>query len=70
MNALNVYQINIFQVLILIFKVKYNMAPEAITELFKPIHHKYCTKSSSQKLFQKQQLFQFQVEDHFYGTIA
>ena len=23
-----------------------------------------------QKLFQKQQLFQFQVEDHFYGTIS
>ena len=51
MNALNVYQINIFQVLILMFKVKHNMAPAAISELFKPIHHKYCTKSSSQNFY-------------------
>ena len=33
------------------FKVKHNMAPAAITELFKPINHKYCTKSSSQNFY-------------------
>ena len=49
MNALNVYQINIFDTYV--YKVKHNMAPAAITEFFKLIHRKYCTKSSSQNFY-------------------
>ena len=48
LNALNIYQINIYQIFILTFKIKHKMAPAAITELFKPIHHKHFNKSSSQ----------------------
>ena len=51
LNALNVYQINIFQILILmyiyIYKVKNNTTTKAITKLFHRIQNKYNTKSST-----------------------
>ena len=47
LNALNVYQINIFQILILMYKVKNNTTPKAITKLFHRIQNKYNTKSST-----------------------
>ena len=54
---------------IFIFKVKHNMAPEYVKKLFKSIRNKYCTQSSYHN-YHKQHIFQFQVEDHLYGTIA
>ena len=48
LNALNIYQINIFKTLILMFKLKNNMAPKVFQNQFKSIQHKYPTKYSLQ----------------------
>ena len=41
LNALNIYQLNIFQTLIFMFKVKNNMAPNIFNNNVKTIAHKY-----------------------------
>ena len=40
-NALNVYQINIFQVLQFMYKAKYNLNPRAFDNKFTKIYHRY-----------------------------
>ena len=44
MNALNVYQINIFQVLKFMYKSKHNLNPREFDNTFTKIHHGYPTK--------------------------
>ena len=46
MNALNVYQINIFQVLKFIYKAKHNLNPRVFDNTFTEIHHRYPTRFS------------------------
>ena len=46
MNALNVYQINIFQILRFIHKHKLNKNPKIFANSFNKIEHKYLTKCS------------------------
>ena len=46
MNALNIYQINIFQVLKFICKAKHNLNPRVFDNTFTEIHHKYPTRFS------------------------
>ena len=46
LNALNIYQLNIFQTLIFMFKVKNNMAPNIFNNNIKTLSHKYPTKHS------------------------
>ena len=46
MNALNVYQINIFQVLKFMYKSKHNLNPRVFDNTFTEIHHGYPTKFS------------------------
>ena len=43
LNALNVYQINIFQTLILMFKSQHRLSPTVFQNMFKKIEHKYPT---------------------------
>ena len=43
MNALNVYQINIFQVLKFMYKSKHNLNPKVFDNTFPEIHHGYPT---------------------------
>ena len=52
LNALNIYQINIFQTLVFMFKLKNNMAPKVFQNQFKSIQHKYPTKYSLQNFKQ------------------
>ena len=44
LNILNVYQINIFQILIFMFKHQQNMLPDVFKPLFSLISHKYPTR--------------------------
>ena len=46
MNALNVYQINIFQVLKFMYKAKHNLKPRAFDKTLREIHHKHPTRFS------------------------
>ena len=46
MNALNVYQINIFQVLKFMYKSKRNLNPRLFDNTFTEIHHGYSTRFS------------------------
>ena len=46
MNALNLYQINIFQVLKFMYKAKYNLNPRRFDNTFTEIHHRYSTRFS------------------------
>ena len=46
MNPLNVYQINIFQVLKFIYKSKHNLNPRVFANTFTEIHHGYPAKFS------------------------
>ena len=46
MNALNVYQINIFQVLKFMYKSKHNLNPRVFDNTFTEIHHGYPTRFS------------------------
>ena len=74
LNALNVYQINIFQILILMYKVKNNSTPKAITKLFHRIQNKYNTKlylptiSLFPKLYQRLLTLLSRIEDPDSGT--
>ena len=47
LKALNVYQINIFQILIFMFKVKHNLVPAIFKTKFQLIHHKYPSRYST-----------------------
>ena len=44
LGVLNIYQINIQQVLILMFKLKYEMGPKVFQNKFSTVHHKYPTR--------------------------
>ena len=44
MNALNVYQINIFQILKFMYKAKHNLNPIVFDNTFPEIHHRYPTR--------------------------
>ena len=44
MNALNVFQINIYQLLLFMFKVKNNIAPNVFSSFLTKVNHKYPTK--------------------------
>ena len=46
MNALNAYQIYIFQVLKFIYKSKHNLNPRVFDNTFTEIHHRYPTRFS------------------------
>ena len=46
LNAINIYQINIFQTLVFMVKLKNNMAPKVFHNQFKSIQHEYPTKYS------------------------
>ena len=47
LNALNIYQINIFQILVFMFKLSKNMLPNTFHKDFESIFHKYGTTFSS-----------------------
>ena len=46
LNALNVYQINLLQVLLLMHKIKTNSSPRIFRHQFQTINHKYATRYS------------------------
>ena len=46
LNALNVYQINIYQTLLFMHKIKYNLAAKIFNDHFEQMNHKYSTKFS------------------------
>ena len=52
LNALNIYQINIIQILVFMFKLNNNMVPNTFHKQFESIHNKYPTKFSSLNLKQ------------------
>ena len=45
-NALNIYQINNFQVLKFMYKAKHNLNPRVFDNTFTEIHHRYPTRFS------------------------
>ena len=45
-NALNIYQLNLSQVLNFMFKAKHNLTPRVFSARFLEIHHKYPTRFS------------------------
>ena len=47
LSILNVYQLNILQILIFMFKHKNNMLPDVFKSLFSAINHKYPTRHSN-----------------------
>ena len=51
LNALNIYQINIFQNVLLTFKSRNNLAPKLFQEKFKTIKNKYKTRNNSQNVY-------------------
>ena len=50
LNALNVYQTNIFQILTFIIKSRNSVLPRALNEFFKDLHHKYPTRYANDAL--------------------
>lgn len=46
MNLLNIYQLNIYLTIILVFKIKNHMAPSIFSQYFIPIENKYMTRST------------------------
>ena len=46
LNALNVYQINLLQVLVLMHKIKINSSPRIFLHQFQTINHKHATRYS------------------------
>ena len=49
LNALNVYQINLLQVLLFTHKIKTNSSPRIFLHQFETINHKYATRLSRNK---------------------
>ena len=47
-NVLNIYHLNLYFILISIFKIKQNLAPSIFIKQFKLIQHKYITRYSRQ----------------------
>ena len=75
LNILNVYQINILQHLLLMFKVKRSLIPDIFQKMFHQIDHKYPTgysRNNYQVPQNKSNLFSFGLlgEDHIYGIIS
>ena len=46
LKALNIYQINIFQILLFMYKLKNNLVPKIFHKHFEKVQHKYPTKYS------------------------
>ena len=44
LNALNIFQINIYQILVLMFKSQHNLSPIVFQNMFEKVNHKYPTK--------------------------
>ena len=51
LNALNIYQINIFQTLILMFKSQHRLSPTIFEDMFTKIKHKYPTNFANNNNF-------------------
>ena len=47
LGILNVYQLNLYQTLIFMFKLKHKMIPEVFQSQFSVINHRYPTRYSS-----------------------
>ena len=47
LRALNIYQINIYQTLLFMYKIKNNLAPNIFKNNFQDISHKYPTRHSA-----------------------
>ena len=74
LNALNVYQINILQNLLLTYKIKNNLAPVIFQGKFKSINHKYVTRHASQNFIYRKVasiplIFESHAEVLTHGTI-
>ena len=50
LNALNIYQINLLQVLLFMHKIKTNSSPRIFLHQFQTINHKYATRYSRNNL--------------------
>ena len=46
LNALNVYQVNLLQVLLFVYKIKTSSSPRIFLHQFQTINHKYATRYS------------------------
>ena len=75
MNALNVYQLNIFQTLNFMFKTKHQLVPLAFQNIFSTKINKYTLKSSNLTIeipFKKSKLTQFSISyrgTHLWNTV-
>ena len=74
MNALNVYQLNIFQTLNFMFKTKHQLVPLAFQNIFSKKINKYTLKSSNLTipLKKKSKLTQFSISyrgPHLWNTV-
>ena len=73
MNALNVYQLNIFQTLNFMFKTKHQLVPLAFQNIFSTKINKYTLKSSNLTIpFKKSKLTQFSISyrgPHLWNTV-
>ena len=44
LNALNIYQLNLYQILVFMFKAKNNLLPNTFSSVFTNVSHKYTTR--------------------------
>ena len=56
MNALNVYEINIFQVLKFMYKSNHNLNPRVFDNTFTEIHHRHPTRFSRSNFKQQKMI--------------
>ena len=52
LKTLNISQLNIYQILLSMFKIKHNQNPDIFNNQFSDIHHKYSTRFSSYNFLQ------------------
>ena len=52
LKTLNIFQLNIYQILLFMFKIKHNQNPDIFNNQFSDIHHKYSTRFSSYNFLQ------------------
>ena len=73
-NFLNIYQLNIYQILTFMFKTKHQTSPEIFHKIFKKSIHKYPTNFATNKLLfhninLNHHVSVYQPEDPYSGTI-
>ena len=68
MNVLNIYKLNIYQILNFMFTMKTNTAPCIFESQFTEIRHRYSTRFSKNSFEESQTKFLFHHEDQDSGT--